>query len=126
MLQRAYSRRIPRSRPAGGRRGRPLDSPGPAADASPARLIRTRYATLDVDGAQLFALLVVAAQPLGIEDAAKLLDWEERRAHRAVQALADRALVVQAGVMSRPILDRLGFQPVSHVEILLDAAMMPG
>ena len=36
------------------------------------------------------------------------------------------ALVVQAGVMSRPILDRLGFQPVSHVEILLDAAMMPG
>lgn len=67
------------------------------ADASPARLIRTRYASLDVDAAQLFALLVVAAQPLGVADAAELLDWEEQRARRAVLVLASRALAVPEG-----------------------------
>ena len=36
------------------------------------------------------------------------------------------ALVVQAGAMSRPILERLGFQPVGEVDILLDAAMISG
>jgi len=32
------------------------------------------------------------------------------------------ALVVHAGAMSRPILDRLGFQPVAEIDVLLDAA----
>jgi GNAT superfamily N-acetyltransferase len=31
-----------------------------------------------------------------------------------------RALMTQAGAMSRPILERLGFEPVGHVHILLD------
>jgi hypothetical protein len=31
-----------------------------------------------------------------------------------------RALVTQAGAMSRPILERLGFEPVAEIEILLD------
>jgi hypothetical protein len=30
------------------------------------------------------------------------------------------ALVTQGGSMSRPILERLGFEPVGHVHMLLD------
>lgn len=67
------------------------------ADASPARLIRSRYASLEVDAAQLFALLVVAAQPLGVADATELLDWEEQRTRRAVLVLASRALALPEG-----------------------------
>jgi hypothetical protein len=38
VLQQPHSRRIPRSRPTGGRRGRPRNSAGPAAAARPARV----------------------------------------------------------------------------------------
>ncbi len=65
--------------------------------AGPAHLIRDRYASLDADGGQLFALLVVAAQPFGIADGAELLEWEEQRVERAVRALANRALAITEG-----------------------------
>jgi hypothetical protein len=41
------------------------------------------------------------------------------RADEAV-ARATPALMTQAGAMSRPVLDRLGFVPVGHVHMLLD------
>lgn len=65
------------------------------ADATPARLIRTRCATLDADAARLFSLLVVAAQPLLLGDAVELLRWPEDRVVRAMSVLVDRALAVQ-------------------------------
>ena len=64
-------------------------------DATPARLIRARCATLDADAARLFALLVVAAQPLGLGDAVALLRWPDYRVARAMSVLVDRALAVQ-------------------------------
>jgi DNA-binding CsgD family transcriptional regulator len=69
-------------------------------EATPARLIRTRLAGLDADAGQLFALLVVAVEPLGLRDVRDLLDWAEERARRAAIVLMNRALVVQeAGVV---------------------------
>lgn len=65
------------------------------AEATPARLVRTRLVGLDADAGRLFALLVVAAQPLGLPEALELLRWPEERARRAVSVLANRALVVQ-------------------------------
>jgi DNA-binding CsgD family transcriptional regulator len=65
------------------------------AEAHPAHLIRTRLAGLDADAGQLFALLVVAAQPLGLRDCLELLDWGEERTRRAAVMLTDRALIVQ-------------------------------
>jgi DNA-binding CsgD family transcriptional regulator/tetratricopeptide (TPR) repeat protein len=64
-------------------------------EATPADLIHARFATLDVDAARLFALLVVAARPLAIVDAAELLAWPQERAGRAADALANRALVLR-------------------------------
>lgn len=64
-------------------------------EASPAGLVRTRLGGLDADARLLFALLVVAAQPLGIQDALELLAWVEERLIRAAAVLVDRALVVK-------------------------------
>jgi DNA-binding CsgD family transcriptional regulator len=70
-------------------------------DGAPARsddVIRARFETLDADAASLFALLVVAAEPLGVESAAELLGWPERRVEAQATRLADRALLArQAG-----------------------------
>jgi DNA-binding CsgD family transcriptional regulator len=66
-------------------------------DASPARLMRARYASLDADAARLFSLLLVAAQPLGVADSGELLEWEEQRADRAARTLVNRALAVAEG-----------------------------
>ena len=66
---------------------------GPA-EASPAALIRSRLAGLDVDAGQLFGLLVVAAQPMGMQDAVELLGWDEERVRRIAAVLMDRALVL--------------------------------
>ncbi|HAF08552.1 MAG TPA: hypothetical protein DCK98_00500 [Chloroflexi bacterium] len=74
---------------------------GAEGDASPARLIRTRYASLGADAAQLFALLLVAAQPLGVVDSAELLKWEEQRVRRAAIVLANQGLAVQEGGIVR-------------------------
>lgn len=68
-----------------------------STDGNPARLIRTRYASLEVDAAQLFALLIVSAQPLAVGDAADLLAWDEQRIRHGVLVLADRGLVVSDG-----------------------------
>jgi hypothetical protein len=56
---------------------------------------------------------------------------ERARGHGAYRALiharwqeaavqGDPALITQAGAMSRPILERLGFEPVGRIDILLD------
>jgi hypothetical protein len=58
-----------------------------------------------------------------------LADARGRGAYRALVrarwddavARGTPALVVNAGAMSRPILERLGFQPVAEIEVLLDA-----
>lgn len=65
------------------------------AGTGPAGLLQGRLTGLDPDAARLFALLVVAAQPLGLQDAPELLDSTEDRVRRAAAALVDRALVVQ-------------------------------
>ncbi|HET6908953.1 MAG TPA: LuxR C-terminal-related transcriptional regulator [Mycobacteriales bacterium] len=71
------------------------------ASATPAQLLRTRLAGLDADATSLFALLVVAAQPVALRDAADLLDWQEARVQRASNVLLDRALVVHETVSFR-------------------------
>jgi DNA-binding NarL/FixJ family response regulator len=68
-----------------------------AGDATPAHVIHQRLAGLDADAGQLFALLVVAAQPLGPTDAVRVLGWPEERVRRAAVLLMNRALVVQEG-----------------------------
>lgn len=65
------------------------------AAAAPTGLIRARLRGLEADAARVFALLVVAAQPLGLTDIAELLDWPEARVGRAVAVLVNRALVAQ-------------------------------
>ncbi len=74
---------------------------GDRRTTSPAELLRSRLASLDSDAGRLFALLVVAAQPLAIADAAELLGWEEERAQRAATLLANRALVLQEAGSAR-------------------------
>jgi len=78
-----------------------------AGDGSmgPAELIRTRFQSLDLDAARLFALLVVAAEPLGIASAAELLGWPERRADHQARALANRALAVREAGSVRVVHD---------------------
>jgi hypothetical protein len=68
---------------------------GEGAASSPDELIRARFQSLDLDAARLFALLVVAAEPLGISSAAELLGWPERRVDHQATALANRALVMR-------------------------------
>ena len=65
------------------------------ASATPAQLLRTRLAGIDADAASLFALLVVAAQPVALRDAGDVLEWQEVRVRRAAMVLLDRALVAQ-------------------------------
>ncbi len=45
--------------------------------------------------------------------------WQEAAARH------DPALITQAGAMSRPILERLGFEPVGRIDILLDEFGVP-
>jgi DNA-binding CsgD family transcriptional regulator len=66
----------------------------PAA-TTPSLLIRSRLVGLDAGAAELFALLVVAAQPIRPPEARDLLGWPDERIQRAAIVLADRALVVQ-------------------------------
>lgn len=68
---------------------------GDPATVTPSELVRTRLGGIDADAARLFALLVVAAQPIGQAEALDVLGWSEERARRAALGLLDRALVVQ-------------------------------
>lgn len=79
-----------------------------SGDAGPdgeANLIGQRYRTLEVDAARLFALLVVAAQPLDTRGAATLLGWDERQVTHYAGLLANRALAVREGTSVRVIHD---------------------
>jgi DNA-binding CsgD family transcriptional regulator len=70
------------------------------AESSPARLVSTRLGGLDDDATRLFALLVVAAQPLGLPDILELLGWSQDRGRQAATSLANRALIVgEAGAL---------------------------
>ena len=64
---------------------------------TPQHLIQSRRASLAPDPAAVFALLLVAAQPLGIEGIGEVLDWTEARVVSATLALVNRALVLQDG-----------------------------
>ncbi|MGH2935148.1 MAG: LuxR C-terminal-related transcriptional regulator, partial [Gaiellaceae bacterium] len=68
---------------------------GDRGGTTPSALLRHRLASLDSDAGRLFALLVVAAQPLAVADSTELLGWEEERVHRAAGLLANRALLLQ-------------------------------
>lgn len=68
---------------------------GDRGQTAPMALLRRRLASLDSDAGRLFALLVVAAQPLTVADSAELLGWEEERVQRAAGLLANRALVLE-------------------------------
>lgn len=65
--------------------------------SSPQHLIRRRCANLASDPASLFALLLVAAQPLGTDEIGEVLGWSEVRVASAALELVDRALVLQRG-----------------------------
>jgi DNA-binding CsgD family transcriptional regulator len=78
---------------------------GDAGTASPEDLIRARFRSLEVDAARVFALLVVAAQPLETDGAAELLGWDERRVVHNAGVLVNRALAVRDGVSLRVVHD---------------------
>ena len=63
----------------------------------PTRLIRSRCAGLDVDARHLFALLVVAGEPMTVEGLAAALGWPDERASRAGRVLVDRGLGLMSG-----------------------------
>lgn len=73
--------------------------------ASPEDLFRSRFRSLEVEAARLFALLVVAAQPLDAGGAAELLEWEEQRVVYHAGVLASRALAVREGSALRVVHD---------------------
>jgi DNA-binding CsgD family transcriptional regulator len=70
---------------------------GDGGAGSPEGLIRSRYQTLEVEAARLFALLVVAAQPLDVRGAAELTGWQEQQVIYYAGVLANRALAVREG-----------------------------
>lgn len=78
---------------------------GDGGAESPADLIHSRFRSLELDAARLFALLVVAAQPLETDGVAQLLDWEERRVVYHAGVLANRALAVRDGTSLRVVHD---------------------
>jgi DNA-binding NarL/FixJ family response regulator len=72
---------------------------------SPLNVVRAGYENLDTDSARLFALLVVAAQPLGLTDAGELLDFHQKRTAVAAHTLVKRGLLVHEGPMVRVVHD---------------------
>ena len=60
-------------------------------------VIRTRCANLSLDAAALFTLLLVAAQPLSVDEIGELLGWPDDRVMGAGVELVNRALVLQDG-----------------------------
>lgn len=78
---------------------------GDASSGGVVDLIAARYRSLEVDAARLFALLVVAAQPLDTGGAATLLGWDERQVAHYAGVLANRALAARDGTSVRVIHD---------------------
>ncbi len=70
---------------------------GGTSEANPAALLRSRFGGLDADPARAFTLLVAAARPLRLMDAAELLEWPEARVRSAVAGLVNHALVIPEG-----------------------------
>lgn len=94
---------------------------GDGAALSTDGLIRARFRSMDLDAARLFALLVVAAEPLGIESAAQLLGWPERRVEHQAAVLANRALAVREAGSVRVVHDLVretASRELPHVERL--------
>ncbi len=65
--------------------------------ADPTELIRGRCAGLDADSRHLFALLLVAGQPMAVQDLAEILGWPDERASRAGRSLVNRGLGLMNG-----------------------------
>jgi len=78
---------------------------GDAGADSPKHLIHSRLRSLELDAARLFALLVVAAQPLDAGGVAELLEWKQQRVVYHARVLANRALAVRDGSSLRVVHD---------------------
>lgn len=63
----------------------------------PRQLLRNRYAGLEADAGHLFALLVVAGEPLTVTDLADMLGWPEERTRLAGRSLVNRGLGLMNG-----------------------------
>ena len=64
-----------------------------------ARLIEGRWAGLDDDARQLFAMLLVAGEPLTLVDLGELLGWPEARTRVATRTLVNRGVALLNGAV---------------------------
>jgi DNA-binding CsgD family transcriptional regulator len=67
-----------------------------AAEVDAGRLVTARLRGASADGAALLALLVIAARPLALADAAQLSGWEEKRTEEAARELVARGIAVES------------------------------
>jgi DNA-binding CsgD family transcriptional regulator len=68
---------------------------GDRRTTGPGEHLRHRITGLDPDAGRVFALLVVADEPLTVTAVGELLAWKDERAQRAIARLANRALVLE-------------------------------
>jgi len=68
---------------------------GDPRTTAPGEYLRHRITGLDPDTGRVFALLVVADEPLTVTAVSELLEWNDERAQRAIARLANRALVLE-------------------------------
>jgi GNAT superfamily N-acetyltransferase len=87
-----------------------------------------------VDGKMAgFGWAVAASGGLMMNGSGVRPEWRGRGAYRALVAarwatavaLGTPALAIQAGAMSRPILERCGFQPLCRIDVLQDPEVKP-
>lgn len=63
------------------------------------QLIRSRYSGLEPDAGRLFALVLVAGEPLAVPDLAEILQWPEERTRLAGRSLVNRGLGLMNGTL---------------------------
>src|SRR5262249_35392400 len=71
------------------------------ADIDASRLVTTRLRGASADAGTLLAVLVIAARPLALADAADLSGWERERADQAAHELESRGIVVESSGVLR-------------------------
>ena len=72
---------------------------GSSGGPDPSELIRNRYAGLEIDARRLFALLLVAGEPLAVADVAGVLGWPDQRTQMAGRSLVNRGLALINGTL---------------------------
>ena len=72
---------------------------GSSGGPDPGQLIGSRAAGLEVDARRLFALLLVAGEPLAVTDLAEILGWPEERTRLAGRNLVNRGLGLMNGTL---------------------------